>query len=83
MSLSNLLSNQPCVDPQLSHLILSTYNILNNNESQLMKDTYLDLLLENLVNKKILYKREKSIQTLPNIALKLKEILHEKSSFMI
>ncbi len=42
-----------------------------------MKDTYLDLLLENLVNKKILYKREKSIQTLPNIALKLKEILHE------
>ena len=35
-------------DPQLSHLILSTYNILNNNESQLMKDTYLDLLLENL-----------------------------------
>ena len=46
-------------DPQLSHLILSTYNILNNNESQLMKDTYLDLLLENLVNKKILYKREK------------------------
>ena len=37
-------------DPQLSHLILSTYNILNNNESQLMKDTYLDLLLENLVN---------------------------------
>ncbi|AVI39340.1 araC1 domain protein (plasmid) [Acinetobacter baumannii] len=39
-------------DPQLSHLILSTYNILNNNESQLMKDTYLDLLLENLVNKK-------------------------------
>lgn len=64
-------------DPQLSHLILSTYNVLSNDESQLMKDTYLDLLLENLVNKKILYKREKSIHTLPNIALELKEILHE------
>lgn len=47
-----------------------------------MKDTYLDLLLENLVNKKILYKREKSIQTLPNIALKLKKF-YMKVSFMI
>lgn len=64
-------------DTQLAHLVLSTYNVLNNNESQLMKDTYLDLLLEKLVNKNYLYKRENSIQTLPDIAFELKEILHE------
>lgn len=64
-------------DQQLARLILSTYNVLHNKETQLMKDCYLDLLLEKLVNKNYLHKRESSIRTLPNIAFELKDILHE------
>lgn len=64
-------------DPQLAKHIHLTYDILNSQESQLLKDSNLDLLLEKLVDKKYLYHRENSIQALPNIAFKLKSILHD------
>jgi len=64
-------------DTQLANLVLATYNVIKSKEPQLMKDTCLDLLLEKLVNRHYLELRENSIQTLPDISLKIKDILNE------
>ncbi|MGE8540503.1 AraC family transcriptional regulator [Acinetobacter sp. ANC 3813] len=64
-------------DPLVAQLVDASYRAMSNQEPQLMKDSYLDLLLERLAHQNLWSARENSICALPDIALKIKEILHE------
>jgi len=64
-------------DYYIAELILSVYQTISQKEAQIFRDTQLDLLLEQLIDKQYLNKRENSIHALPNIASKIREILHE------
>ncbi|OTG86130.1 AraC family transcriptional regulator [Acinetobacter sp. ANC 4558] len=64
-------------DHQIANLVLTTFHAIQHKEPQLLIDTKLDFLLEKLVDTQSIKFRENAIQSLPDIALEIRDILHE------
>ncbi len=64
-------------DPQCAALILSTFHAISQHEPNILKDSLLDELLERMAAQHYLKIRENSVKSLPDIAIKIREILHE------